>query len=199
MVILLGVLLQYGCGRAGQDREGGEIEVADRIATATAEDPAATQEVAQGFEEVNQFLAYRSADSIVDLKLWAGFGGVNGAWNFDGYYDGNATIVVPVNWQIKATFQNLDANVPHSVGIIAPTDSVPFSGSDARIAFPGATSSAFIAGVTSRSKPQTFTFRADRAGMFRVFCGVPGHGPNGMWIWFEVSVDASVPDMRADE
>jgi hypothetical protein len=24
-------------------------------------------------------------------------------------------------------------------------------------------------------------------------CGVPGHGPSGMWIWFVVAADAKVP------
>lgn len=148
--------------------------------------------------KVNEFMAYVASDSSIDLKLWAGYRGRNSAWNFDGYYNGNATIAVPLDWRIEATFQNLDANVVHSAGIIESEQPVPATGSEAKIAFEGAASTSFVTGVTSREKPETFSFRASREGEFMVFCGVPGHGRGGMWIWFEVSSDLSAPEFRTE-
>ncbi|MFQ5889801.1 MAG: sulfocyanin-like copper-binding protein [Gemmatimonadota bacterium] len=184
----------------GQARDAGESPTAEAARDREADGVRSgdSQESVSDLVEVNEFLAYDPADSLADLKLWAGYRGVNGAWSFDGFYAGNATIVMPLGWKVTATFQNLDANVPHSASVIEADDPVPLSGRDARIAFAGAATRAFTGGLSSREKPVTFQFVADREGRFRVYCGVPGHGPGGMWIWFEVSRDARVPDMRRD-
>lgn len=149
--------------------------------------------------EVNRFLSYVSSDSLAQLDVWAGLGGANGAWNFDGYYAGNATIVVPVGWRVRVTYQTLDANVPHSAAIVVAERPIPRDGSEVKIAFPGAATPSFVSGIPSTREPVRFSFRASRAGRFWLFCGVPGHAQNGMWIWFEVSADSSAPDFRTGE
>lgn len=176
---------------------GGSDSVVQRERAATTPARAAAGAPSDTIE-VHRFLSYTPDDSTIDLKLWTGYGGRNSAFNFDGYYNGNATIAVPLDWRVVATFQNLDANVGHSVGIIEAEMPVPVTGSEATIAFAGAASRAFVGGVSSREKPQTFRFVADRGGKFMIYCGVPGHGPAGMWIWFEVSGELSVPEFRTE-
>lgn len=150
-------------------------------------------------QEVNRFLSYRAADSLVDLKLWAGYGGANSAWNFDGYYGGNATVVVPLGWRVEATYQTLDANVPHSAAIVDTVAEIPNDGSGVQLAFRGASTPSFTTGISSTREPLTFDFTADEAGRYWIFCGVPGHAQQGMWIWFEVSATAEAPDFRTEE
>lgn len=197
----LAALSAGACG--GQDGDGRDRGEADDPAADTGSAPERVegQEEQEGPElrEVNPFLSYSAADSLVDLKLWAGYGGANSAWNFDGYYRGNATVVVPLGWRVEATYQTLDANVPHSAAVVETLEEIPNSGSDVRIAFRGASTPSFTGGLSSTRDPVTFRFRADEAGRYWIFCGVPGHARGGMWIWFEVSETAEAPDFRTDE
>lgn len=192
----LAVLAAAGCGGA----DGGAGTQADtaRAAVDAAAQGTGDREAAR-LQEVNRFLSYRSADSLVDLKLWAGYGGANSAWNFDGYYAGNATVVVPLGWRVEATYQTLDANVPHSAAVVEPQEEIPQSGSDVQLAFRGASTPSFTSGISSTRDPLTFDFRASEAGRYWIFCGVPGHARGGMWIWLEVSETAAAPDFRTDE
>lgn len=194
----LAVLAAAAC--SGSDDGAGTA--ADTARAATDDD--ATEETADGREgprlqEVNRFLSYSSADSLVDLKLWAGYGGANSAWNFDGYYAGNATVVVPLGWRVEATYQTLDANVPHSAAVVETREEIPQSGSDVQLAFRGASTPSFTTGISSTRAPVTFDFRASEAGRYWIFCGVPGHARQGMWIWLEVSESAAAPDFRTEE
>lgn len=196
--LCLAALAAGGCG--GPDGDGAD-PVEDTAAT-VADGEAAPEDgedrEASDLQEVNRFLAYAAADSLVDLKLWAGYGGANSAWNFDGYYDGNATVVVPLGWRVEATYQTLDANVPHSAAVVETREEIPNSGSDVRLAFPGASTPSFTSGLSSTHDPVTFRFRADEAGRYWIFCGVPGHARGGMWIWLEVSETAGAPDFRTE-
>lgn len=193
-------------GRPPEERPAGEVtretsgERASDTAPAAGEAAPSPPAADRGRDttEVNRFLSYVSADSLAELDVWAGYGGANGAWNFDGYYEGNATIVVPLGWRVRITYQTLDANVPHSAGVVVPERPIPIDGSEVEIAFRGAASPSFVSGLPSTRPPVRFTFRADRAGRFWLFCGVPGHARNGMWIWFEVSEGISAPDFRTD-
>lgn len=191
---LVAALAALACG--GPDGDGREEAPAE--AEPAPESVEAEEEEVQ-LEEVNEFLSFSAPDSLVDLKLWAGHGGANGAWNFDGYHNGNATIVVPLGWRVEVTYQTLDANVPHSAAVVEPADPVPPDGSNVQIAFRGASTPSLVSGITSTRDPVEFDFVADEAGRYWVFCGVPGHGRGGMWIWFEVSDTAGAPDFRTEE
>lgn len=181
-------------GGAGQPEAGGPDEP-----EAAAEADAAAQREGPELTEVNRFLSYSAADSLVDLKIWAGWGGANSAWNFDGYYSGNATIVVPAGWRVEATYRTLDANVPHSAAVVRTLEELPQSGAEVELAFPGASTPSFTTGLSSTHKPVEFAFKADEAGRYWLLCGVPGHATAGMWIWFEVVEGADAPDFRVEE
>lgn len=186
-------LAPAGCDGRGDGppaREGGG-------AADTAEAVAAGQDTAE-LREVNRFLSYAPADSMAELALWAGFGGANSAWNFDGYYGGNATVVVPAGWRVEVTYRTLDANVPHSAAIVETRETIPVDGGGVDVAFPGASTPSFLTGLSSTHKPVEFSFRADEPGRYWIFCGVPGHARAGMWIWFEVSEAAEAPDFRTE-
>ena len=40
------------------------------------------------------------------------------------------------------------------------------------------------------------TFTAQKTGDFLWYCGVPGHGPAGMWVYFKVRDDVDKPFVR---
>lgn len=203
-LVCLVALAAGGCGGPDGQGDGPREEAAGTVADGEAppEGEAAPEDGedrgASALQEVNQFLAYDAADSLVDLKLWAGYGGANSAWNFNGYYRGNATVVVPLGWRVEATYQTLDANVPHSAAVVETREEIPNSGSDVQVAFRGASTPSFVGGISSTRDPVTFRFRADEAGRYWIFCGVPGHARGGMWIWLEVSETAGAPDFRTE-
>lgn len=199
LAVLL-ALVPAACGPGGEGGPGSRAAegAADTAATAGESGPEEGREGPQ-LTEVNRFLSYAAADSVADLKLWAGYGGANSAWNFDGYHHGGATVVVPRGWRVEVTYQTLDANVPHSAAVVETRDEIPASGDGVRLAFPGASTPSFTSGLTSTRDPVQFAFRADEAGRYWIFCGVPGHAVGGMWIWLEVSDSAAVPDFLTEE
>lgn len=86
-------------------------------------------------------------------------------------------------------FTNLDA-IPHSAIVIA--DQQPLPAIPQAAAFGGAYTRDLTGGLfTDQSDDLDFTART--AGKYVLVCGVPGHGPSGMWIWFVVSADAAAP------
>ena len=56
----------------------------------------------------------------VTLDIVAGFDANNGALNFNGYYTGDMTVVVPVGWTVDIHFRNNDAMLPHSLLVTKP-------------------------------------------------------------------------------
>jgi sulfocyanin len=149
------------------------------------------------------WIAYDAAATSVDLKITAALTSVNGGWNFNGYANGDLTIAVPLGWTVKVTFVSRDANVPHSLGIIAARpDSLPPSGDQALrlVAFRGAYTYPFTAG-SGAFQEQSFAFRADKTGTFLLYCGVPGHAASGMWDYFVVAegLDRPVVTVRRKE
>jgi len=55
------------------------------------------------------WLSVDTAARTVRFQLIAGFTGLNGALNFNGFRDGQLTLVVPVGWQTEIDFRNHDA------------------------------------------------------------------------------------------
>lgn len=141
---------------------------------------------------VPSWMVVDTAQRKVTLDIVAGLTTANSGWNFNGYADGEMTIAVPLDWRVEIHFVNQDANYPHSVGIVEIEDPMPRSGDQAKIAFPRAFSLQFVRGIFA-PKEDTFDFNVDRTGKFWLFCGVPPHGPGGMWDYFVVSDDISEP------
>jgi sulfocyanin len=134
-------------------------------------------------------LSYDAATKTVTFALEAGAPGTAGPFNFDGYTNGGATLVVPAGSTVVMNFVNLDGT-PHSAEIIPDTDPMPGMGGDPAI--PGGYTKDLDGGIPQDGK-DVMRFTAPPAGNFRIFCGVPGHGASGMWIRFKVDPAAKSP------
>ena len=138
---------------------------------------------------VNKFMWFSAATQTVHVQLSAALGSNNGGMNFNGGSSGSATITVPVGWKTRMQFTNLDA-IPHSAIIIAnqqPLPTIPQTP-----AFGGAYTRDLTGGLNS-GQGDDLDFKSSPAGKYILVCGVPGHGPSGMWIWFVVSGSAKEP------
>src|SRR5258706_7146142 len=71
------------------------------------------------------WLAFDTGAKTVRFQLIAGLTGLNGALNFNGFRDGQLTLVVPVGWQTEIDFRNHDAVLPHSAEVIPPQTPPP--------------------------------------------------------------------------
>lgn len=130
----------------------------------------------------------------LQFQLIAGFSGLNGALNFNGFGDGGLTFTVPAGWHVVIHFTNHDGMLPHSAIVIA----------DSLVPIAGATSPAFSQAVTLRvqegltaTERDDMKFVADKAGSYLLICGVPGHAAAGMWIRFKVEVGVDRPSLTA--
>jgi sulfocyanin len=136
-----------------------------------------------------QLLSYDAATRTVTFALQAGARGTSGPFNFDGYTNGGATLVVPPGSTIVMNFVNLDGT-PHSAYLEADADPMPSVGGDPAI--PGAYTTDVTQGLPQGGK-DVMRFTAPPSGSFRIACGVPGHALSGMWIRFKVDPAAKSP------
>jgi sulfocyanin len=130
----------------------------------------------------------------VSLDIIAGFDANNGALNYNGYFTGDMTVVVPVGWTVDIHFKNNDAMLPHSLLVTKPY---------AKGHFPDR------AGVNEVAIPRAYTDNPDRGirapetdtvefvtrdpGPYYFLCGVPGHGQAGMWTHLVVAATGGAP------
>ena len=138
------------------------------------------------------WLSFDPATKTARFQLIAGLTGLNGALNFNGFRDGELTLVIPVGWTAEITFKNHDGMLPHSAEVIAPQTPLP-----AQPVSP-AISRAFTLNLQAGLPPEgmdVMRFAAQPAGEYLIFCGVPGHGAAGMWIRLRVSATAQTPAM----
>lgn len=138
---------------------------------------------------VNQFMSYDASATRVRLSLTASLGSHNGGMNFNGGFKGDQTITIPAGWRVHIAFQNKDA-IPHSA-IVLP-DSFPLPMSPESPAIAQAYTRDVTAGIPTDGT-DTMDFTAKPAGNYLIVCGVPGHGPSGMYIKLVVSATAKVP------
>lgn len=138
----------------------------------------------------SQWLTVDTATNTVRFQLIAGLTGLNGALNFNGFRDGELTLVVPVGWKTEIAFRNHDGMLPHSAEVIAPQEPLPTQPVSPAI------SRAFTLNLEKGLPPEgtdEMRFTATPAGEYLIFCGVPGHGAAGMWIRLQVSATARTP------
>ncbi|MFP3947586.1 MAG: sulfocyanin-like copper-binding protein [Longimicrobiales bacterium] len=129
----------------------------------------------------------------VSMEIVAGSTDENRAWNFNGYFDGSAEIIVPEGYEVTIEFVNEDTQNPHSLGIGEPQDTYPpdvdptpvFDGAVTR----GATSKAR---ATQSGQSETITFTAEAEGEYAMICYIQMHAAMGMWTYFTVSPDDAV-------
>lgn len=135
------------------------------------------------------FMTVDAAAKKVTIQLYAAYNSDNGGMNFNGGSRGKQTITVPLGWAVHVAFQNKDA-IPHSA-IILP-DRMPLPLQPDQPAIARAYTRDVTAGIPTDGT-DTMDFTAQPAGNYLIVCGVPGHGPSGMYIKFVVSAEAKAP------
>jgi sulfocyanin len=134
-------------------------------------------------------LSYDPATKTVTFALEAGAPGSAGPFNFNGYTNGGATLVVPPASTVVMNFVNLDGT-PHSAVVIGDTETMPNMGGTPAI--PAAYTVSLTQGLPQGGK-DVMRFTAPQSGNFRIICGVPGHALSGMWIRLKVDPAAKTP------
>lgn len=170
-VAALGICLTIAASRAATTRR----------TAAPAAPPAALDSSA--------FMTVDAAAKKVTIQLDAAYNSQNGGMNFNGGSTGDQTITVPLGWSVHIAFQNKDA-IPHSAIILADKMPLPLQPDNPAIA--RAYTKDVTAGIPTDGT-DTMDFAAQPAGSYLIVCGVPGHGPSGMYIKFVVSAGAKAP------
>jgi hypothetical protein len=136
------------------------------------------------------WLSFDPATKTARFQLIAGLTGLNGALNFNGFRDGELTLVMPVGWATEIDFRNHDGMLPHSAEVIAPQ--TPLPPQPVSPAIPRAFTLNLATGLPPEAT-DVMRFAAQPVGEYLIFCGVPGHGASGMWIRLRVSATAQTP------
>lgn len=138
------------------------------------------------------WLTFDATAKTVRFQLIAGLTGLNGALNFNGFRDGELTLVVPAGWKADIAFRNHDGMLSHSAEVIPPQTPVPAQPVDPAI--PRAVTIKLASGLPPEGT-DIMRFTAQPPGEYLIFCGVPGHGLGGMWIRLRVSATATAPEL----
>jgi hypothetical protein len=112
-----------------------------------------------------------------------------GPFNWNGFTNGGATLVVPPKANVVMNFVNKDGT-PHSAEIISGEGPIPNAAGDPAI--PRAYTNKALEGLPQEAT-DVMRFAVPESGSYRIFCGVPGHGLSGMWIWMKVDPAAKAP------
>jgi hypothetical protein len=143
--------------------------------------PAATPAAAPG--DQSQGLKYDAGSNTVTFELMAG------PFNFNGYTSGGATLTLPSKANVVINFVNKDGT-PHSAEVISGDGPIPNAATDPAI--PRAFTNKVLEGLPQEGS-DAMRFAVPESGTYRIFCGVPGHGLSGMWIWMKVDPAAKAP------
>jgi sulfocyanin SoxE-like protein len=131
----------------------------------------------------DKWLSYDAATNTVTFDLIAG------PFTFNGYRNGEGTLVVPSKANMVINFVNKDGT-PHSAIVISGEGPIPNAASDPAI--PRAYTNKVLEGLPQEAG-DVMRFPVPESGTYRIFCGVPGHGLSGMWIWLKVDPAAKAP------
>ena len=142
-------------------------------------------------EKINpSWMVVDSSNKLVTFTLTSAYNGNNGSWNYNGFYNGSANLVVPQGWNVNLKFVNPDGNYRHSVAVIKMWDGdAPQEADESLVAVARAYSLSPAQGCLSCKEDVKFKAknRDDYTiGKYSAFCGVPGHGGSGMWLGFSV-------------
>ena len=131
----------------------------------------------------DQWLKYDAGSNTVTFELIAG------PFNFNGFTNGGATLAVPAKANVVIDFINKDGT-PHSAEVISGEGPIPNAATDPAI--PRAYTNKVLEGLPQEAS-DVLRFTVPDKGTYRIFCGVPGHGLSGMWIWMKVDPAAKAP------
>jgi hypothetical protein len=154
----------------------------DTLPAAVDTPPAAAPAQSAGGDK---WLKYDASTNTVTFDL---IGGPSG-FQFNGYASGGATLILPSKANVVMPFINKDGT-PHSAEIISGEGPLPNGAVDAAI--PRAYTNQLLQGLPQEAT-DTMRFQVPDKGTYRIFCGVPGHGLSGMWIWMRVDPAAKTP------
>ena len=128
----------------------------------------------------DQYVKWDPKTNTATLELIAG------PFKFDDASNGSATFTVPGKANVVINFVNKDGT-PHSAEVISGDGPVPSSADEPAI--PRAYTNKVQEGLAQEAT-DVMKFTAPESGKYRIFCGVPGHGLSGMWIWMNVDPKA---------
>jgi hypothetical protein len=114
---------------------------------------------------------------------------IAGPFQFNGFSTGGATLTLPPKANVVMNFVNKDGT-PHSAEVISGDGPIPNAGGDPAI--PRAYTNKLLEGLAQEAT-DVMRFTVPASGTYRIFCGVPGHGLSGMWIWMKVDPAAKTP------
>ncbi|WP_420632617.1 sulfocyanin-like copper-binding protein [Candidatus Palauibacter sp.] len=183
-IAAMGAIALAGCG-------GGDAS--DRPSPAPAPAAAAAAQPAETSASIVTSVDWIAVDEgarTVTIDLVAGSTDANNRWNFNGYANGEATVVVPAGYTVTVNFENRDPVMYHSVGVLERQASYPAVFDEAPPVFDGAITSNATS-LTEATAPgggtETISFTAATAGEYALVCPIPAHAVTGMWIGFDVS------------
>ena len=140
----------------------------------------------------SQRVTYDAATKTVTFALVAGApGSTTGPFNFNGYTSGGAALTVPGRKQRGDQLRQQGRHAPQRRGHLGDGP-IPNVGGDPAIP----------RGLHQQGHPRAWPREAtdvmrftvpEPAARIRIFCGVPGHGLSGMWIWMKVDPAAKAP------
>jgi len=135
-----------------------------------------------------------AAKKNLTVDIASGWNANNAALNFNGYYDGNMTLVVPVGWRVEMTFINRDGDNPHSIVVTEayPPDALPEKAGREEAAIKRAYTINPLQGLFA-GESDSMRFKVSSADRYLLFCGVPGHGIGGMWTRLDVRDGIDAP------
>ena len=159
---------------------------------------------ASGEKITPSWMVVDNENKSVTFTLTSAYNGNNGSWNYNGFYNGSANLVVPQGWNVNIKFVNPDGNYRHSVAVIKMFDpsNIPQEAEEQLVAIARAYSLSPANGCLSCKEDVKFKAknRDDYTiGKYSVFCGVPGHGATGMWLGFSVKDGIDAPYVLFDK
>jgi plastocyanin len=158
--------------------DAGSTGSADSSSTAPTSTSATSSEGSAASSQQGEPLKYDAATNTATFEL---IGGPHG-FQFNGYASGGATLTLPPKANVVIHFVNKDGT-PHSAEVISGEGPIPNASTDPAI--PRAYTRQALQGL-AQGEGDDIKFTAPASGNFRIFCGVPGHGLSGMWIWMKV-------------
>jgi hypothetical protein len=165
----------------GRKRTG--TAVVPRPAATPPADTASASASASASAGQDQVLKYDAATNTVTFELIAG------PFNFNGYTSGGATLALTPKANVVINFVNKDGT-PHSAEVISGEGPIPNAATDPAI--PRAYTNKVLEGLPQEAR-DVMRFTVPESGKYRIFCGVPGHGLSGMWIWMRIDPAAKAP------
>ena len=167
-------------------------EQADTAADEPADQPAGGA-MAAGAMSMPDWMRVDTAARTVTMDIVAGQTAANNNWNYNGHFNGDATITVPQGYQVTINFRNNDPAIAHSLGIVDQVGSYPPQFQSPQPLFAGAMTSnpTDPINATKSGASETIRFTAATAGQYAMVCFVPAHATAGMWVRFNVSADGT--------